>query len=111
MTLCRSFYNILVVAARNDVVAFAKVITIKAVGGYSNKGEHLAIMKMEAVTIVATWIKADTRMGPSMTSSDQACDPIYADFPTAWIKSKIQIRVIAFNLILQEIQEFLGALA
>ena len=54
MTLCRSFYNILVVAARNDVVAFAKVITIKALGGYSNKGEHLAIMKMEAVTIVAT---------------------------------------------------------
>ena len=54
MTLCRSFYNILVVAARNDAVAFAKVITIKAVGGYSNKGEHLAIMKMEAVTIVAT---------------------------------------------------------
>jgi hypothetical protein len=53
MTLFRSFCNIPVVAARNDVVAPAEVITIKAVGGYSNKGEHLAIMKTPAVTIVA----------------------------------------------------------
>ncbi|GJV58647.1 hypothetical protein Tco_1464747 [Tanacetum coccineum] len=51
MTLFRSFCNIPVVAARNDVIAPAKVITIKAVGGYSNKGEHLAIMKTPAVTI------------------------------------------------------------
>ncbi|KAK8936545.1 hypothetical protein KSP39_PZI012596 [Platanthera zijinensis] len=53
MTLLRSFYKILVVVARNDVIAPAEVITIKAVGGYSNKGEHLVIMKMPAVTIVA----------------------------------------------------------
>ena len=53
MTLFRSFCNISVVAARNDVVAPTEVITIKVVGGYSNKGEHLAIMKTPVVTIVA----------------------------------------------------------
>ncbi len=53
MTLFKSFCNILVVAAENDVIAPTKVITIKALGGYSNKGEHLAIIKMPAVTIVA----------------------------------------------------------
>ena len=53
MTLFRSFCNILVVTAKNDVVALTKVITIKAVSGYSNKGEHLAIMKALAITIVA----------------------------------------------------------
>ncbi|XP_060195626.1 uncharacterized protein LOC132624898 isoform X2 [Lycium barbarum] len=36
---------------------------------------------------------------PSIASGDQVCDPICADFPTAPIKSKIQIRVMAFNLI------------
>lgn len=69
--LFRSFSNILVVTARNDVVAPAEVITIKAIGGYSNKGEHFAIMKMPAVTIVAAWIEADTRVGPSIASGDQ----------------------------------------
>jgi hypothetical protein len=29
-----------------------KVITIKALGGYSNKRKHLAIIKMHVVTIV-----------------------------------------------------------
>ena len=48
MTLLRSFCKIPVVAARNDVIAPAKVIKIKAVGEYSNKGEHLAIMKTPA---------------------------------------------------------------
>jgi len=40
------------VAARNDIEALAKVITLKDVGGYLNKGEHLAIMKMAVVAIV-----------------------------------------------------------
>jgi len=53
MTLFESFCNIPVVAAENDVIAPAKAITIKAVGGYSNRGEHLAIMGTPAVTIVA----------------------------------------------------------
>ncbi|GFZ13375.1 hypothetical protein Acr_23g0017600 [Actinidia rufa] len=54
-----SFCNIPVVAARNDVVAPAKVITIKVV---------------------------DIGVGPSIASCDQVCDPIcpdFADFPTA----------------------------
>lgn len=104
MTLFGSFCNMPVVAARNDVVAPAKVITIKAIGGHSNKWEYLAIMK----TPFVSWIKADTRVRPSIASGDQVCNPIHADFPAALIKSKIQIRVIAFNLILWEIQEFMG---
>jgi len=48
----RVFLFSLLVAARNDVVALTEVITIKAVGEYSNKGEHLAIMKMTFVVIV-----------------------------------------------------------
>jgi len=52
MTLLKLFYNIPVVAAKNDVIAPTKVITIKALGGYSNKGEHLAIIKTLVVTIV-----------------------------------------------------------
>ncbi|GAU32350.1 hypothetical protein TSUD_43920 [Trifolium subterraneum] len=42
------WFDISLATARNDVVAPAEVITIKAVGGYSNKGEHLAIMKTPA---------------------------------------------------------------
>jgi len=42
-----------VVAAKNDVVAPTRVITIKALGEYSNKGEHLAIMNTPAVTVIA----------------------------------------------------------
>jgi hypothetical protein len=53
MTLFKSFCNILVVAAKNDVIAPMKVITIKTLGGYSNKGEHLGIIKTHAITIVA----------------------------------------------------------
>jgi hypothetical protein len=34
-------------------------------GGYSNKGKHLAIIKVHVVTIIAAWIKTDTRMGYS----------------------------------------------
>jgi hypothetical protein len=69
MTLFKSFCNIPVVAAKNDVIAPTKVITIKAVGEYSNKGEHLAIIKTPAVTIVAAWIKADTGVGYSLKTS------------------------------------------
>jgi hypothetical protein len=39
MTLFKSFCSILVVVAKNDIIALTKVITIKALGGYSNKGE------------------------------------------------------------------------
>jgi hypothetical protein len=52
MTLFKSFCNIPVVAVKNDVIAPTKVITIKALGGYSNKGKHLAIIKTPTVTIV-----------------------------------------------------------
>jgi hypothetical protein len=34
MILFKSFYNITIVAAKNDVLALTKVITIKAFGGY-----------------------------------------------------------------------------
>jgi hypothetical protein len=53
MTLIKSFYNIPVVVTKNDVIAPTKVITIKALGGYSNKGKHLAIIKAHVVTIIA----------------------------------------------------------
>lgn len=46
MTLFRLFYNILVVVARNNVIAPTEVTTIKVVGGFSNIGEHLAIMHL-----------------------------------------------------------------
>jgi hypothetical protein len=52
MTLFKSFCNIPVVAAKNDVIVPTKVITSKALGGYSNKGEHLAIIKTPVVTII-----------------------------------------------------------
>jgi hypothetical protein len=52
VTLFKSFCNIPVVATKNDVIAPMKVITIKALGGYSNKGEHLAIIITHVVTIV-----------------------------------------------------------
>jgi hypothetical protein len=39
MTLFKSLCDILVVAAKNDVIALTKVITIKALGEYSNKGK------------------------------------------------------------------------
>jgi hypothetical protein len=51
-------------------------------------------------------------MGLSIALGNQVCNPICADLPTAPIKSKIQVRVMAFNLILQKIHElFKGALA
>jgi hypothetical protein len=53
MTLFRSFCNIPVVAAEDDVIAPAKAIVDNAVGGYSNGGEHLAIMETPAVAVVA----------------------------------------------------------
>jgi hypothetical protein len=53
MTFFQSLCNIPVVVAKNDVIAPTKVITIKALDGYSNKREHLAIIKTPAVTIVA----------------------------------------------------------
>jgi hypothetical protein len=34
-------------------------------GGYSNKGKHLAIIKTHVVTITAAWIKVNTRMSYS----------------------------------------------
>ncbi len=52
MTLFKLFCNISVVATKNDIIAPMKVIIIKALGGYSNKGEHLAIIKTLVVTIV-----------------------------------------------------------
>jgi hypothetical protein len=53
MTLIKSFYNILIVVTKIDIIAPTKVITIKALGGYSNKGKHLAIIKTHVVTITA----------------------------------------------------------
>ncbi len=68
MTLFKSFCNIPVVAAKNDVIVPTKVITSKALGGYSNKGEHLAIIKTPVVTIITAWIRADTGVGYSSSS-------------------------------------------
>jgi len=36
---------------------------------YSNKGEHLAIIKTPSITVVAAWIKVDTRVGYSLIIS------------------------------------------
>jgi hypothetical protein len=52
MTLFKSFYNIPIVVAKSDVITPMNVITIKALGGYSSKGENLAIIKTPDVTIV-----------------------------------------------------------
>jgi hypothetical protein len=65
MTLFKLLRNIPVVATKNDVIAPTKVIIIKALGGYSNKGEHLAIIKTFVVTIVITLIRTDIRVGYS----------------------------------------------
>lgn len=52
MTPFLLFYNTPVIAAKNDVITPVKVITIKVVGEYSNKREHLTIMKTPVVSIV-----------------------------------------------------------
>lgn len=46
----------------------------------------------------------------SIALGDQLCHPICADFPITPIRSKIQIKVMTFDLILQESQEFFRAL-
>jgi hypothetical protein len=53
MTLYKSFCNIPVIVIKNDIIAPTKVITIKALGGYSTKGEHLVIIKTPTITIIA----------------------------------------------------------
>lgn len=63
MIFFRLFCNILVVVVRNDVIVFVKVIIIKVVGGYLNKGEYFVIMKMLVVIIVVVWIKVDIGVG------------------------------------------------
>jgi len=57
------------------VIAPTIVTTVNAVGAYSNKGEHLAIINTPAVTVVAACIKAETGVGPSIASGYQVCKP------------------------------------
>ena len=71
-----------------------KVIKFKIKGEYSNVGLHLIIKKIPAVTIVAACISAETGVGPSMASGNQVCNPIWADLPTAPIKSNKHIEFI-----------------
>ncbi len=53
MTLFKSFCDIAVVAAGNDVIAPTEVIAIGASGEYSDEGERLAIIGTPAVAVVA----------------------------------------------------------
>jgi hypothetical protein len=53
-----------------------RVIIHNILGANSNSGEHLAIKKIPAVTIVAACINADTGVGPSIASGNQVCKPI-----------------------------------
>ena len=59
---------------------------------YSKIGEQRANKKIQAVTIVAACIKADTGVGPSIASGSQVCNPIWADFPITPINKKTQIK-------------------
>jgi len=46
--------------------------------------------------MVAACINADTGVGPSIASGNQACNPICADLPTAPINKKKQMHSKAF---------------
>lgn len=74
-----------------------KVKKHKELGEYSNKAEHLITKKIPAVTIVAAWIKAETGVGPSMASGNQACKPSWADLPNAPSNKKKQITFNKLN--------------
>lgn len=63
MIFFKLFCNILVVVVKNDVIVFMKVIIIKVVGEYLNKGEYFVIIKMFVVIIVVVWIKVDIGVG------------------------------------------------
>ena len=59
------------VAAKNAVAAPRTVVTIRAIGAYSNNGEQRATRNTPAVTIVAECSKELTGVGPSMASGSQ----------------------------------------
>lgn len=63
MIFFKLFCNILVVVVKNDVIVFIKVIIIKVVGEYLNKGEYFVIIKIFVVIIVVVWIKVDIGVG------------------------------------------------
>jgi len=81
-----------VVAAKNEVIAPTKTISVKTEGAYSKIGEHRIIKKTPAVTIVAACINADTGVGPSIASGNQVCKPICADLPIAPTNKNKQIK-------------------
>ena len=87
------------------VIEPTQVTKTNAVGENSNNGEHLAIKKTPAVTIVAACIKADTGVGPSIASGSQVCKPICADLPIAPINKKIQIKKMISKKIPQKFTE------
>lgn len=95
ITLFKSCCDSPVVAARNEVIAPEKVVTIKARVEYSENAGLLAIMNTPAVAVVAAWVSADTGVGPSMASGNHVCDPICADLPTAPGRRYIRIAVMA----------------
>jgi len=71
ITRFRSFWTNPTVPAKKAVIPPNLVTTCLTLGAYSNLGEHRAIKKTPAVTMVAAWIKAETGVGPSMASGNQ----------------------------------------
>src|SRR4051794_32867828 len=56
---------------------------LSAVGLVLKIGLDRAIRYTPAVTIVAAWISAETGVGPSIASGNQACNGNWPDFPHA----------------------------
>jgi hypothetical protein len=88
-------------AAKKAVKVPSIVITVNAVGAYSNNGEHRINKKTPAVTNVAAWINAETGVGPSIASGNHVCKPNCADFPTAPPNRRIPIKVKTLTSIFQ----------
>lgn len=57
--------------------------------------------KIPATTIVLEWSRADTGVGPSIADGSHGCNPNWADFPVAAIKSPRRGKV--FWLLLDKI--------
>src|SRR5699024_1294342 len=67
----------------NSVNAPTAVTVSRATADTSKIGFALAMRYTPAVTIVAAWMSADTGVGPSIASGNQACRGNWPDLLTA----------------------------
>ncbi|KAI5662414.1 hypothetical protein M9H77_21737 [Catharanthus roseus] len=81
---------------KDDIIDPTKVITIKVIGGYSNKREHLAIMNMLAVTIVAT-PHCCSRCRLPKNSKQSPKKSLKTKPSTTSSSSKLDVRIIRSN--------------